>query len=54
MTARIRCNTTESNDESGKLEAIGTILESGVWVGAIVVVLILAVVGLVVATGRQP
>jgi hypothetical protein len=35
-------------------QAIGTILESGVCVGAIVVVLILAVVGFVVAKLRQP
>lgn len=33
-------------------EAIGTIFEAGVWVGAIVVLLILAVVGFVVAKLR--
>ena len=35
-------------------EAIGTIFEAGVWVGAILAVLVLGVVGFVVAKLRRP
>ena len=35
-------------------EAIGTIFEAGLWVGAIVVLLILGVIGLVVSKLRRP
>ncbi len=35
-------------------EAIGMIFEAGVWVGAIVVVLVLGIVGFIVAKMRRP